>query len=197
MTHAIRPIWSLLFLVAVPAMAAESLPGAEPFETALATRIQKTLAAEGKDYEPRTRHLLEDGSPRYTNRLIFESSPYLRQHAHNPVNWFPWGDEAFELAAELGRPVLLSIGYSTCHWCHVMEEESFEDEAIASYMNENYIAIKVDREERPDLDAVYMSAVQTLTGRGVPTKTGKSNKWTHQAVARILRRTDVVLAGHQ
>ena len=124
------------------------------------------VAAQGKDYVPRTRHLLDDGSPRYTNRLIFESSPYLRQHAHNPVNWFPWGDEAFAVAAELGRPVLLSIGYSTCHWCHVMEEESFEDEEIARYMNEHYIAIKVDREERPDLDAVYMSAVQMLTGRG-------------------------------
>ena len=82
------------------------------------------------------------------------------------MNWFPWGDEAFELARELGRPVLLSVGYSTCHWCHVMEEESFEDEEIAQYVNENYIAIKVDREERPDIDAVYMSVVQMLTGRG-------------------------------
>ncbi|MFQ5666029.1 MAG: thioredoxin domain-containing protein, partial [Candidatus Binatia bacterium] len=94
------------------------------------------------------------------------SSPYLLQHAHNPVNWYPWGSEAFETAKKLGRPVLLSVGYSTCHWCHVMEEESFEDLEIARYLNENYVAIKVDREERPDIDAVYMSAVQTLTGRG-------------------------------
>ena len=167
MTRVIRGIPILMFLVAIPATAAEpSLPGAPPFEAPLAAKIREVVAAQGKDYVPRTRHLLDDGAPRYTNRLIFESSPYLRQHAHNPVNWFPWGDEAFEVAAELGRPVLLSIGYSTCHWCHVMEEESFEDEEIARYMNEHYVAIKVDREERPDLDAVYMSAVQTLTGRG-------------------------------
>ena len=167
MTRAIRLIPILLCLVAVPAPAAASdLPGAAPVDPALAAEIREAVAAQGKDYVPRTRHLLEDGSPRYTNRLIFESSPYLRQHAHNPVNWYPWGDEAFERAAELGRPVLLSIGYSTCHWCHVMEEESFEDEEIARYMNEHYVAIKVDREERPDIDAVYMSAVQTLTGRG-------------------------------
>ena len=167
MTRAIRWIPILPFLFGVLATAADrGLPGAEPFETPLQERIRAAVAAQGEDYVPRTRHLHEDGSPRYTNRLIFESSPYLRQHAHNPVNWFPWGDEPFELAAELGRPVLLSIGYSTCHWCHVMEEESFEDEEIARYMNEHYIAIKVDREERPDLDAVYMSAVQALTGRG-------------------------------
>ncbi|MBI4364064.1 MAG: thioredoxin domain-containing protein [Candidatus Latescibacteria bacterium] len=115
---------------------------------------------------PRTRHLLPDGSPRYTNRLFLESSPYLLQHAHNPVNWYPWGDEAFEDARRLGRPVFLSVGYSTCHWCHVMEEESFEDEEIARYMNENYIAIKVDREERPDIDGIYMTAVQLIAGRG-------------------------------
>jgi len=124
------------------------------------------IASKGPDYKPRTRHLLPDGSPEYTNRLILEASPYLNQHAHNPVNWYPWGDEAFEAAKRLGRPVLLSVGYSTCHWCHVMEEESFEDEEIARYLNENYVAIKVDREERPDIDAIYMSAVQSMTGRG-------------------------------
>ncbi|MEF8717232.1 MAG: thioredoxin domain-containing protein [Candidatus Accumulibacter necessarius] len=95
-----------------------------------------------------------------------ESSPYLLQHAHNPVNWFPWGDEAFTEARRLGRPVFLSIGYSTCHWCHVMEAESFEDEEIARFLNRHYVAVKVDREERPDIDAVYMSAVQQLTGTG-------------------------------
>lgn len=100
------------------------------------------------------------------NRLALETSPYLLQHAHNPVDWFPWGDEAFAEAQRLGRPVFLSIGYSTCHWCHVMEAESFEDEEIARFLNRHYVAIKVDREERPDIDAVYMSAVQRLTGAG-------------------------------
>ena len=103
---------------------------------------------------------------KHTNRLIDETSPYLLQHAHNPVDWRPWGDEAFEEARRLGKPVFLSIGYSTCHWCHVMEEESFEDEEIAAFMNEHYVSIKVDREERPDVDAIYMTAVQALTGSG-------------------------------
>ncbi len=115
---------------------------------------------------PPTRHLNPDGSPRFTNRLARETSPYLRQHAHNPVDWYPWGDEAFERARKLNRPVFLSIGYSTCHWCHVMEEESFEDLEIARYLNDHYVAIKVDREERPDIDAIYMTAVQAWTGRG-------------------------------
>jgi len=103
---------------------------------------------------------------KHTNRLIQETSPYLLQHAHNPVDWRPWGDEAFEEARRLEKPVFLSIGYSTCHWCHVMEEESFEDEEIASVMNDLYVSIKVDREERPDVDAIYMAAVQALTGSG-------------------------------
>src|SRR4051812_32908310 len=103
---------------------------------------------------------------KHTNRLIDETSPYLLQHAHNPVDWRPWGDEAFAEARRLGKPVFLSIGYSTCHWCHVMEEESFEDEEIAAAMNELYVSIKVDREERPDVDAIYMTAVQALTGSG-------------------------------
>jgi len=102
----------------------------------------------------------------HTNRLIHETSPYLLQHAHNPVDWRPWGDEAFDEARRLGKPVFLSIGYSTCHWCHVMEEESFEDEEIAAAMNDLYVSIKVDREERPDVDAIYMAAVQALTGSG-------------------------------
>ena len=103
---------------------------------------------------------------RYTNRLIDEKSPYLLQHAHNPVDWYPWGDEAFERARAEDRPVFLSIGYSTCHWCHVMERESFEDEEVARVLNEGFVAIKVDREERPDLDSVYMAAAQSLTGGG-------------------------------
>jgi hypothetical protein len=142
------------------------LPGAAPFDQTLLNRFEEMRKQRGKEYHPRTKHLRPDGWARYTNRLFLESSPYLLQHAHNPVNWFPWGDEAFELARKLNRPVLVSIGYSTCHWCHVMEDESFEDEEIARYLNENFIVIKVDREERPDLDAIYMSAVLALTGRG-------------------------------
>jgi hypothetical protein len=142
------------------------LPGAPPLGPDLAGRLAAAWRGRDPAYRPRTRHLLPDGSPKYTNRLFLESSPYLRQHAHNPVNWFPWGDEAFELATRLGRPVFLSVGYSTCHWCHVMEEESFDDEEIARFLNEHYVAIKVDREERPDIDAVYMAAVQAMTGRG-------------------------------
>src|SRR5262249_30494908 len=102
----------------------------------------------------------------HTNRLSKETSPYLQQHAHNPVDWYPWGDEALAKAKAENKPVLLSIGYSAGHWCHVMEKESFENEAIAALMNEKFVNIKVDREERPDLDEIYMNAVQMLTGRG-------------------------------
>ena len=102
----------------------------------------------------------------YTNHLINETSPYLLQHAHNPVDWYPWGEEAFAKAREENKPVLLSIGYSACHWCHVMAHESFEDEQIAQLMNENFVNIKVDREERPDLDQIYMNAVQMMTHHG-------------------------------
>ncbi|MHA1398006.1 MAG: thioredoxin domain-containing protein [Candidatus Heimdallarchaeaceae archaeon] len=100
------------------------------------------------------------------NNLIKEKSPYLLQHAYNPVNWFAWGDEAFEKAKKENKLVFLSIGYSTCHWCHVMEEESFEDEEVAVVLNKNFVAIKVDREERPDIDSIYMNVCQMLTGRG-------------------------------
>ncbi|MDP7471283.1 MAG: thioredoxin domain-containing protein, partial [Vicinamibacterales bacterium] len=142
------------------------LPGAEAFDAALASDLETAWRNRASGYEPRTRHLNTDGEPKYTNRLYLEPSPYLQQHAHNPTNWYPWGDEAFDTARRLNRPVLLSVGYSTCHWCHVMEEESFEDEEIARYINEHYVAIKVDREERPDVDAVYMTVVQMLTGQG-------------------------------
>ncbi len=101
-----------------------------------------------------------------SNKLINESSPYLRQHSENPVNWYPWCDEAFERAREEDKPIFLSIGYSTCHWCHVMAHESFEDDVTADILNKNFISIKVDREERPDIDTVYMSVCQTFTGSG-------------------------------
>lgn len=103
---------------------------------------------------------------KHTNDLVNETSPYLLQHAHNPVNWMPWGDAAFEKAKAENKLVLVSIGYSSCHWCHVMEHESFEDEEVAELMNENFVCIKVDREERPDVDQVYMNAVQLMTGGG-------------------------------
>jgi len=100
------------------------------------------------------------------NRLANETSPYLLQHAHNPVDWYPWGEEAFARARREDKPVLLSVGYSACHWCHVMERESFEDPEIARRMNENFVCVKVDREERPDVDQIYMQAVQSMTGHG-------------------------------
>src|SRR4029079_10165428 len=103
---------------------------------------------------------------KFTNNLINETSPYLLQHAHNPVNWYAWGDESLKKSKEQDKPILISIGYSACHWCHVMERESFEDEATAQLMNEYFINIKIDREERPDLDHIYMDAVQAITGSG-------------------------------
>ena len=108
-----------------------------------------------------------DEKPKFTNRLAKEKSPYLLQHAHNPVDWYPWGDEAFQAAKDQDKPIFLSIGYSTCHWCHVMERETFEDEKTAEYLNKHFINVKIDREERPDVDKVYMSAVQAISeGRG-------------------------------
>jgi uncharacterized protein len=104
--------------------------------------------------------------PKHTNRLARESSPYLLQHQHNPVDWHPWGPEAFEASRRLNKPIFLSVGYSTCYWCHVMERQCFENEAIAKEMNERFINIKVDREERPDVDQLYMTAVQVLTRHG-------------------------------
>ena len=101
-----------------------------------------------------------------SNRLKQESSPYLLQHAENPVDWYPWGEEAWERARQEGKPVFLSIGYSTCHWCHVMAHESFENQAVADKLREEFIAVKVDREERPDIDSVYMSVCQAFTGSG-------------------------------
>ena len=100
------------------------------------------------------------------NRLSRESSPYLQQHANNPVDWYPWSDEAFDESRKTGKPVLLSIGYSACHWCHVMAHESFEDESIAGVMNRLFVNVKVDREERPDVDKIYQTAHQLLTQRG-------------------------------
>ena len=141
-------------------------PGAGPRPPQLQARLEAALAAMPADYEPRTEHLDPDGQPLFLNRLVLETSPYLRQHAHNPVDWFPWGEEAFERARAEGKPVFLSIGYSTCHWCHVMERESFDNVEVARLMNELFICIKVDREQRPDIDDIYMTAVQVTQQRG-------------------------------
>src|SRR3989442_15816794 len=106
------------------------------------------------------------GKPKHTNRLAQQTSPYLRQHAHNPVDWYPWGPEAFAKAKKEKKLIFLSIGYSSCYWCHVMEKESFADEGVAKVLNEHYVCIKVDREERPDVDQVYITALNVLGQRG-------------------------------
>jgi len=143
-----------------------ALPGAPAFPDALRSSLEEALQSRAKGFAARTRHLRPDGTPEYTNRLVLEKSPYLQQHAHNPVNWYPWGEQAFAAARRLGRPVLVSIGYSTCHWCHVMEEESFDSVETARELNSHFIAIKVDREARPDVDAIYMSAIHAMGQRG-------------------------------
>ena len=157
-------------------------PGTMAYDAATDAALAVASAAVAKDYKPRTRHF--DGKehvsasehpdpyappgakPNYTNRLLLESSPYLRQHAHNPVDWRPWGKAAFAEARKLGRPIFLSVGYSTCHWCHVMEHQSFEDLEIANTLNTLFVPIKVDREERPDVDAIYMAAVHAMNQGG-------------------------------
>jgi len=145
----------------------DSLPATPIAESAeLLATLQNALTELGPDYKPRTEHFNNNQQPTYINRLILERSPYLLQHAHNPVNWFPWGEEAFSRARETNKPIFLSVGYATCHWCHVMEKQSFENEDIARYLNEYFVTIKVDREQRPDVDSTFMSAVQMLTGSG-------------------------------
>ncbi len=139
-------------------------PGAAAFTEELSARLAQ--AVDARKGPPRTKHLRADGRALFSNRLALQTSPYLLQHAHNPVGWYAWGDEAFARARVEDKPVFLSVGYSTCHWCHVMEEESFEDLEIAQLINQLYVPIKVDREERPDLDAIYMQAVQMLTQHG-------------------------------
>ncbi|MDX9720132.1 MAG: thioredoxin domain-containing protein [Myxococcota bacterium] len=142
----------------------EPLPSSASISAALQQRLEEAYHGRSA-YQARSRNLRE-GQPRFCNRLILESSPYLLQHAHNPVDWYPWCDEAFERAAAEQKPVFLSVGYATCHWCHVMEHESFESVEIAAQLNRDFVCVKVDREERPDVDSLYMGAVQVLSGRG-------------------------------
>ncbi len=132
---------------------------------AIASDLRDLYKSKSGTYQVRTHHKLDNGEPKYVNQLIKQTSPYLLQHAHNPVNWLHWSDDAFSLARKLDKPVFISIGYSTCHWCHVMERESFESETIANLINENFVAVKVDREEHPDVDEVYLNAVQMLSGK--------------------------------
>lgn len=137
-----------------------------PIDENLKQSLHTALKAKDESYTPRTHHLDKQMRPLFTNRLILESSPYLLQHAHNPVNWYPWGEEALTTAKAQNKPIFISIGYSTCHWCHVMERESFENVAIAEFLNDHFISIKVDREQRPDLDDIYMVAAQLISGQG-------------------------------
>lgn len=132
----------------------------------LETELRKLEQSKQGSYDKRTEHLDEQGVALFINRLIREDSPYLLQHAHNPVNWYPWGAEAFEHAREQNKPVFLSIGYSTCHWCHVMEVESFDNVDVAEVLNRDFICIKMDREQYPDIDEVYMTGVQLVSGQG-------------------------------
>ena len=162
----LRGIFLAVGLFAVQVAGASENIVSNDIDEKLQAELFKAYESRGADYEPRTEHFKEDGTPVYVNRLIKEDSPYLLQHAHNPVNWHPWGSEAFEKAKQQDKPVFLSIGYATCHWCHVMERESFESEEIAAQMNEQFIPIKVDREQLPDVDAMYMLGVQVTTGGG-------------------------------
>src|SRR2546421_5440077 len=154
-----------------PAAATVPDPGAAATRSAAkpnaATAARKEpLIVPPSQLPPLQRPRASSGYGAAVNRLAGETSPYLLQHAENPVEWYPWGEEALERARAEDKPILLSIGYAACHWCHVMEHESFEDAPTAEVMNEHFVSVKVDREERPDLDAIYMDAVVALTGQG-------------------------------
>ena len=143
-------------------MAAEQPPGVER-DSDLHSRLETAYAAKPKDYVPRTK-LMVDGRARFVNRLIDEASPYLLQHAHNPVDWHPWSQKTLEKAARLDRPIFLSVGYATCHWCHVMEEESFDNIEVAAVLNRYFVPVKVDREQMPALDHIFITATQLQQG---------------------------------
>ena len=162
LSHSLLILW---FIMVSPVSYSDNSIYTITYPEALQQRLISALNNKGSEYKARTRHV-NNGQPVYTNRLIFADSPYLLQHAHNPVNWYTWGEEAFAAAKRENKPVFLSIGYATCHWCHVMEEESFESIDVAKILNEHFISIKVDREQHPDIDATYMTAVTLLTGRG-------------------------------
>ena len=143
-----------------------SLPGAQAFSSNLQAELASMWAKRQSDEPARTHHLNADGTPVYVNRLMLQDSPYLRQHAHNPVDWHAWGQEAFAEARRRDVPLLISIGYSTCYWCHVMEQETYDNIAVAELVNQNLIAIKVDRETHPEIDNLYITAVEAMGGAG-------------------------------
>jgi uncharacterized protein len=153
------PILAATVIGCQPPAATQPPPITAPVSSNQVSSATNTAAAEKSEPEAPKKH-------KHTNRLINEKSPYLRQHMHNPVDWYAWGEEAFAKARAEKKPILLSIGYSTCHWCHVMERESFENEIIAAFLNKHFVSIKVDREERPDVDKIYMTYVQATTGGG-------------------------------
>jgi len=142
------------------------LPGLAPHAIELQKQLERRQKSKQDSYEIRTQYKHSDGSPHYINRLILQESPYLLQHAHNPVNWYSWSKDAFAAAKRENKPIFLSIGYSTCHWCHVMEVESFDNNEIAALLNKHFISIKMDREQHPDLDEIYMMGVQLMSGHG-------------------------------
>ena len=163
----VRTVFAALIAAGGPALATDTTTMAPPGaarDAALTQRLTDAYAVKGPDYVPRTSLLGADGRALYVNRLILEASPYLLQHAHNPVDWRAWGPEALAEAAALDRPIFLSVGYATCHWCHVMEEESFDNEAVAQILNAHFIPIKIDREQHPALDHIYITATQLQQG---------------------------------
>lgn len=143
-----------------------TLPGTEGFTGNLKSQLEHAYSARNSEEVLRTQFIRDGGTPVYVNRMILERSPYLRQHAHNPVNWYPWGEEAFEVAKKHNIPLLLSIGYSTCHWCHVMEHETYDNEYMAEIINRTVIPVKIDREIHPEIDEIYITAMQVISGRG-------------------------------
>ena len=143
-----------------------TLPGTEGFTDNLKSQLEYAYLARNSEEVLRTQFIRDDGTPVYVNRMIMERSPYLRQHAHNPVNWYPWGEEAFEVAKKHNIPLLLSIGYSTCHWCHVMEHETYDNEYMAEIINRTVVPVKIDREIHPEIDEIYITAMQVISGRG-------------------------------
>ncbi|MBR58445.1 MAG: thioredoxin domain-containing protein [Myxococcales bacterium] len=149
-----------------PKYASIALPGAKPMPSALVKQLEDGRKTAPETALHHTKNFAANGTPKYINRLVLETSPYLLQHCYNPVDWYPFGPEALARAKEENKLIFLSVGYTTCHWCHVMSRESFDDPTVAKYLNENFVSIKVDREERPDIDRVYMSVVQMLTGNG-------------------------------
>ena len=157
-THKAAPrVWALAIIATVTGLACSDPESSE------------RVASAQSETAPRSEEIIvaqSENEPKHTNRLANETSPYLLQHAHNPVDWYPWGPEAFQKAIDEDKPIFLSVGYSSCHWCHVMERESFENEEIGDLLNAHYVSIKVDREERPDVDEIYMMAVQAMTGSG-------------------------------